>query len=333
MSLYKKITIISAFCLLCGTTTWGQEEAPNTIRFNDDTVVEISGFGDFVTTIQEHNDEDAIGLGQAEIGLASALNEQLSIEMAMAYDTDAFGIGCFIIDYNVYSAPEDNTVRSLSIGGGQFDVPFGIGFEHYASTDRQFVSSPLVTTLSHDEWNDIGGYAQLDASWGTLTAFVTNGFTFDESVHENSDIDVESKIAVGGRLGLSPFSQLTIGASYADFIDQTGLKSMDMIGADLVFNLYRFSVQGEYIMHRFSDPTYDSQEHEGYYIQASYQLNRWSLNSRYDRFDSSPEIFGDLRRVTSGITYSLDNNVELRGEYQIIEEADNAALMQIVVQF
>ncbi|MCK5126104.1 MAG: hypothetical protein KAR42_07595 [candidate division Zixibacteria bacterium] len=325
------------FCCMDGTSIHANENEPTTFSLENKAVITVSGFGDFITTIQEHTDEDIIEIGQAEIDLGSELSNRLSIALGIAYDTDKFTIGNFTIDYVLLPDSERANsywgIRTFTIGGGQFDIPFGIGWQKYASTDRQLISSPLVVVQSHDEWNDIGGYANLDMSCGNITVFISNGFDFEQNSFEGDEVVTASDLAVGGRLGIKPVSFLTLGASYADLIDRTGRKSMDMIGGDLSFSFSRIEISAEYILHRFTDSVFGVFDHDGYYLQASYNLDRFSLTSRFDRFDSSDQTNENHRRVCSGFAAALGANVEFRTEYQINHNDNNAALIQVVVAF
>ncbi|MEZ5357684.1 MAG: hypothetical protein R3F48_02555 [Candidatus Zixiibacteriota bacterium] len=326
------------FCsiALCGFAVC-QDDSAGGFRINDETVVTVSGFGDFVSTIKNHSEEQVIEVGQAEIGFESDLRDHLAASLAIAYDVDRFTIGSFIIDYTAAEASEESPLplgmQALTIGGGQFDVPFGIGSQQYASADRRLVSSPLVTVHTHDEWNDIGGYARADAAWGNVTVFLSNGFDFERIGANDEEVFVPSNIAAGGRIGLAPLAFFEIGTSYADLLDRSGDKTMDMIGVDFTATLQNLDMRAEFIRHRFSDPIYDVYEHEGYYVQATYIIGRASITGRYDRFDSDKYTDGYLRRVCVGGALQMGDYIEFRSEYQFNHDKDNAALLQMVFMF
>jgi hypothetical protein len=127
----------------------------------DNSTLQISGFGDLLATFQDENRGETFNIGQAEIDLESELIDKFSMVLAIAYDEDSFTIGVFTVDYNIWQADEFSPfilgIENITIGGGRFDVPFGIDYHVYPSIDRKLVSSPLVVEYTHNSWNDVGG--------------------------------------------------------------------------------------------------------------------------------------------------------------------------------
>jgi len=138
------------------------------ITIGETTTLQIYGFGDLLANFQKENDGETFNIGQAEVDLESDLTDKFSMALAIAYDEGNFTIGAFTADYNIWSASETTPslwgIENVTIGGGQFDVPFGIDYHVYPSIDHKLVSTPLVVESTHDSWNDLGGYATAEAS-------------------------------------------------------------------------------------------------------------------------------------------------------------------------
>ena len=114
--------------------------------------LELSGFADILWQI--HDPEfgtETFALGQAEIDLATSLEDRIDVEMAVAYDPDAgsFGLGALVMDFRLFGDPESHFfsfdgVDHAGLVIGQMDVPFGIDWMVYPSIDRKLITGPLV---------------------------------------------------------------------------------------------------------------------------------------------------------------------------------------------
>ena len=220
----------------------------------------------------------------------------------------------------------------MAVGGGQYDVPFGIDWKVYPSIDRKLVSVPLVVENTHNGWNDLGGYLFAEDDWGNLSAFVANGFCFEGEDCFGDELETENKFSVGGRLGLTPFEQLEIGGSYASIEGQAGSHYMDLIGGDIQFAIGDLEMKAEYIAHRFHLVGNEKFTNDGFYWQGLYNVKQWYVVGRYGEFlpDGSRT---DISRFSSGIGCSVNQALQLRIEYQINNASENGMMFQAAVSF
>lgn len=318
------------------TSTVPSGPRPTEIAINGSTTLQIVGFGDLLATFQDENDGRTFDIGQAEVDLESELTNGFVIALAIAYDEGSFAIGSFTADYNVWSASESTLsilrINNVTIGGGQYDVPFGIDYHVYPSIDRKLVSSPLVVENTHDSWNDCGGYASAEASWGNVTAFVANGFCYEGEDPHGDELCTENDLAVGGRLGLTPHESAEIGGSVASVAGRNGTADMLLAGADIQFSIANFELKGEYIAHRFDSHEGTHLTNDGYYLQGVYGIGDWYLVGRYGEFRPNQRS-ADIARMSAGIGRSINDIIELRLEYQANEAAKDAAVFQVAFGF
>ena len=343
--MFRKI-VISGFILAFAlpliasaqdTTSTGQSAVKSTeILIGEKATLQISGFGDLLAIFQEENDGEMFNIGQVEVDLESELTDKFSMALAIAYDEGNFTIGAFTADYNIWSAGETTPlflgIDDVTIGGGQFDVPFGIDYHVYPSIDRKLVSSPLVVESTHDSWTDYGGYATADASWGNITAFVVNGFCHEGTDPEAEDFETHNDLAIGGRLGLVPHEMIEIGGSAAQVNGLDGTNDMLLAGVDIQLSAGNFELKGEYIAHQFKSDVDPEFTNDGYYIQSLYNIGNLYLVGRYDEFRPNQKS-EDKLRISSGIGYSVNEIVNLRLEYQIHESDYDIAVFQVAFGF
>ena len=318
--------------------TASTEDRATSITIGETATLEIVGFGDFTARYQEQNDDDAFSLNQVELDVESAISENITVALAVAYDDGAFSTGAFTVDWAAWEIGEkDNSspflgVTGVTIGGGQYDVPFGIDYLVYPSIDRKLVSTPLVIDNTHNEWNDYGGYISADAVWGNAVFFLANGFDFEGQNPDGEDVITDNEWAIGGRLGISLISEIEIGVSLADINCRTKSHDMQMAGADLQIDISRFELKGEYILHSFTPQRGYQYTNDGYYVQGLYRSADWYLVGRYDEFRPNQES-RDIVRFSGGIGRSFSEAVELRLELQANKNVRNAAILQVAVGF
>jgi hypothetical protein len=143
------------------TTVPSQSQITETAA-DESTALRIFGFGDLLATFRDETDGRTFDVGQAEVDMEGELTDRLAMSLAIAYDEGSFGIGALTVDYSAWFADESRPpmlgIENVTVGGGQFDVPFGIDYHVYPSIDRKLVSSPLIVENTHDSWNDYGAY-------------------------------------------------------------------------------------------------------------------------------------------------------------------------------
>ena len=318
------------------TSTVPSEPQPAEIAINESTTLQIVGFGDLLTTFQDERDGSTFDIGQAEVDLESELTDRFAIVLAIAYDEGSFAIGAFTADYNVWSASESTPlilgIENVTIGGGQYDVPFGIDYHVYPSIDRKLISSPLVVENTHDSWNDLGGYASAEATWGNVTAFVANGFCHERTDPAGEELATHNDLAIGGRLGLTPHESVELGGSVARIHGLDQSHDMLLAGADIQLAVANFEIKGEYIAHRFGSSESNDFTNDGYYIQGVYSIGDWNLVGRYGEFRPNQRSH-EIARTSAGIGRSINDIIELRFEYQANNAAQDVAVFQVAFGF
>jgi len=312
------------------------ETRPTEIAINESTALQIFGFGDLLATFQNESDGNTFDVGQAEVDIESELTDRFSMALAIAYDEGVFAIGAFATDYSLWSAGETSPavlgVENVTIGGGQYDVPFGIDYHVYPSIDRKLVSCPLVVENTHDGWNDYGAYASAEAAWGNAVIFIANGFSHEGIDPEGEDLETHNDLAIGGRLGLSPLKSFELGGSVASIQGLDDSHDMLLAGADIQFSVEDFELKGEYIAHKFNAKEGDDFTNDGYYVQGLYNIGSWYLVGRYGEFCPDQKN-ADIARFSGGIGHSINEIIECRMEYQANKASENAAVFQVAFGF
>ncbi len=309
------------------------------ITIGDSMSLQITGFGDLVAKVAEENDGNTFGIGQVEIGLESDLTDAVSFALAIAYDDGAFGIGAFTIDWTAWEREEGASasfagITNVTVGGGQFDVPFGIDWQVYPSIDRRLVSTPLVVGHTHNCWNDLGGYFSAEATWGKAILFGVNGFCREDHDQTSEESEAASDVALGGRLGLIPLANLEVGGSYALVLGQDATDDMELVGADMQFSIENFTLKGEYIVHRFKGGESNDFSIDGSYLHGVYDIGSWYLVARYGERSREQEGEDKVSRFSGGVGRVVSDQVELRLEYQANSgSVDDAAFFQVAVGF
>jgi len=294
---------------------------------NESLELEISGFGDFSHIVQ--NNINKYGIRQLEIDLEKKLAPKMVIIAAVAYsnESETFELGEFNVDFHLFGSDGDHfhLVSGIDHSGikvGQFDVPFGLDWRFYPSIDRKTVTGPLVIENTHKGWNDNGVQAFIDNRWFNAVAYGVNGFGYD---------DVEMKLAVGGRMGLTPNEIIEVGCSQASFLNGNKKIDMSMSGIDLQLNYQALSLKGEYIVHKMNLTENNAIKNSGFYCQAMYGFKKYFYVTRYGAFTETDSGKDSIRRFSNCLGIEIMKDCELRCEYQVNSDDSNASLMQVVV--
>lgn len=327
----KKITLSITILLLAGTTS----------AFADNSL-EFCGFGDVYYALgTEDTDERGFEIGQVEIDVEAMIDDKVCIGGAVAYDpgTETFGLGAFTIDFHLFGGEGDHFRPSAALDHsgiiiGQFDVPFGIDWHVYPSIDRHLVSGPLVVEQTHDFWNDLGAQAYIEQKWLNAVVYGTNGFGYETIDTAGMPVEVAMKMAVGGRVGLTPHEAVEIGGSYAGFFDQDNSLDMSLMGIDLQLTYTGFSLKAEYIIHDIGQAGDTTISNSGFYGCGEYSFGNFFVTARYGIFSPDEEDTDDLTRLSAGAGWIVREGCELRFEYQNNTGEDNdAAFFQVAAGF
>lgn len=292
--------------------------------------VQVSGFGDVYYKAPIDSAETPFSLGQAEVDLHAGIKKNISISTALAIngETGSFGLGEFFVDFLLFGVEENHLrpVRGITHSGiiaGQFDVPFGIDWEQYASIDRKLVTTPLVVEKAHNLWNDTGVQIYFSNNRIKGVVYSVNGFGYD---------DIEIRYATGGRMAVKPVPILEIGGSYAGFVRPGGDRDISLFGGDICLDWRDLLLKGEYITRKTGLADNTETTSFGYYIEGLYRMDRLFSVARHDSYDSfnaekmSRSSFGGGLIVTDGC--------ELRFEYQFRpDEEDDVTFLQLAAGF
>ena len=326
------LVVCLTVCLTAGRTS-AQDEAP----------VALSGFMDLQFTT-DHDDQDAadFALGQAEIDVDAALSPFSAISLAVAYDADdeSFGLGAAVLDFRLAGADEShrhhsNWLTTSGIAVGLFDVPIGLDWMVYPSIDRKLVSTPLVVTGTHDQWNDLGLSVYAAGERFNAVLFLTNGFGREGLDEFDDDVAVAVRRGGGGRLGVQPFAGVEIGASVAVLGGVDPDQSMTLFGADFQLSRGQWDVKAEYISHRINYTLDLAPVNDGYYVQAMRAFGEWYGVARYDSFNPEENGLVKSERLCVGAGVAVFATAELRGEYQVArsDNLDDTWVLQLAAGF
>ncbi len=325
--------------------------------------VELYGFADFFYAMnQDKAEADNFDFGQIEFDIGMDITETVFFEGAIAFNPEAevFESGAFIIDFHIFGS-EGGHVRPL--GGvdhagflvGQFDVPFGIDYQVYPSIDRRMVTGPLVVHATHEDWNDYGVQLYAEHPMFNLIAYATNGFGYEAGYdatgvflgYNGSTYDPEDetlllaemapKMAVGGRLGVTPVEIAEVGVSYAGFINEDDEIDMSLLGVDFQVNYENIFVKGEYISHTLGSTGDNETTNTGFYVQGLYDFGKFYAFTRYGSYSPDIEGVDPVTRISPGGGWVIYENCQIRAEYQMntVEdvEDDDVLFIQLVVGF
>ncbi len=292
--------------------------------------LEFSGFADFLLT-QPLNDDSTteVEYGQFEVDLSAMISSRVTFEGAIALnpETGGFEVGAGFLDIRL----GENENFGLALG--QFDVPFGLDWQHIASPDRRLVTAPLMNEKSINGWNDMGVNLTGDL-WGVqANGFLANG--------------ADAGFALGGRLALSPLDALEIGSSYFTHATENESGSRPTVfGVDIQTITGPLSTRSEFQSSMdLVDGDFEAitgiPDHQGFYTQADLDLvdmlNRpLVFIARYGSW-SAENSNSRTNRYTLGFTYTLTESFELRAQYlnEVTDgESENSNLtVQTVVSF
>jgi hypothetical protein len=300
-------------------------------------LVELSGFGDIVSSYRGPGLGSSFQIGQAEIDLTADLGRRVGAEIAIAYENEAFTMGAFVVGVTLYEraggAGGFSGIDAVSISAGQFDVPFGIDWKVYPSFDRKLISVPLVVEGTHGAWNDFGATARLKGRWGNASAFAVDDLPI-EGAAGGENVESIGDYAGGGRLGLKPWRSLEIGASYAHGAGDSAASTQQLAGADVQYGIGRYAFKGEYIAHTFLPSSGAEFQSHGFYIQALCKARGYYLVARHDAFDDATFSAAAETRSSAGAGWIISEHCQLRFEYQRWgTHPDHSGLMQIAFAF
>jgi len=147
-------------------------------------------------------------------------------------------------------------------------------------------------------------------------------------------LDRNENKAIGARVNLE-YGPWWAGASVYGERDNAGIKRSAW-GLHLLANYSPFKFQAEY-QYRVNDTVSDDGFIDrGFYAQAMYDIEKWTLAARYDWYDPDSGIENaDMFRYTGAVNYHFAENVIAKAEYNRNDLEDgedfNEAIFSIVV--
>ncbi len=288
-------------------------------------------------------------IGDLEFDFAKSIGKNVEAAGAVVYNRESgtrLSVG--FLDYHFFGGMISSRGRIFAekgfhIQAGRFDIPLGGDWKYFASKDRVTVAPPLTTELVMDGgYNDYGLRVVATHASFNYTGYVLRGFGGGK--------------AVGGRIGLTPFSTpyamggsrdplLEIGFSFLYDTDRLGLPENRIAALDLGAGLGRFNVQMEYVARdSFSDVDRSRIQRGGFSLSVAEDLMRigkfpLKVHGRYERFtriaeasigtaDGSDPICPSesLTRLGAGVHLTFSDLVILKSEYQRFPWAGDEAL-------
>lgn len=297
--------------------------APNDLK--------ISGFMDAI--YEAHSDrstQNDAHINQVEVDLSHDINPKANAFLGIWY-ADGFQIGYALMTYKPYVASNESaTFKSWTVGGGQFDAPFGEDVSNYSSNIRKTVTAPDIVKLTHGMWNNIGAQSNLKLSILSFDVYTMRGFGLQASP-AGSQIEYTANVTAGTRLNCHCSSSLKIGSSYAHGWMTNGQAAMTMYGAHATFSpaSWSFIAEALALNEDESGLPYTTQ---GLYLQAAKQVGRFFGVTRADYSDV--DSHNPVRHLSCGAGVNLGSGLEARTEYQIDgAHDDHQAFAQLVATF
>lgn len=159
--------------------------------------MDISGFGDVLSSYDD-NARQKLGWGAFELNVEAEFSDDLQAALAVVFDSTGSEMTVGFLDYHTFGgriAPRGRlwAEKGFHVQLGQFDVPFGNDWQFFASKDSVSISRPYTTDLVMEGGaNDTGLRVLGNNGSVNFNSFLLRGFNRGHQV--------------GGRLGLTPFS-------------------------------------------------------------------------------------------------------------------------------
>lgn len=159
--------------------------------------LEFSAFGDVQSSYDDAG-RQKLDWGSLELDVSAEFSDDLQGALALVTDQTSTAVAVAFLDFHTFGgriAPRGRlwVEKGFHVQLGQFDVPFGNDWQFFASTDSVSISRPLSTDqVMEGGYNDTGIRVLGNNESFNFNTFLLHGFN--------------SGRLVGGRLGLTPFS-------------------------------------------------------------------------------------------------------------------------------
>jgi hypothetical protein len=293
--------------------------------------IRFTAFGDLYWS-HDSTERDGFHIGSLELDVGLELTPFVSVFVAMPYvpERDTMGLAAFTVDNGLFGSDAHALLKSEVIDAsglviGKFDVPFGIAYLEYASTDNRVVTQPRTVLETHGAWNDIGGQAYVTTRYANAVAFMVDGSGLPQTSAAPADF------ALGARVGLTPLGgvdcdcSVQLGASLSRSFGDPGTR-LTLRGLDLSATAGFLSFKNELIDLQLED---SSAAKRGFYSEARAHADLFVLSARHDVVLTDDTI--TQRELTFGVGREVITEGEVRVVYrQGLETSERAVFVQIV---
>ncbi len=264
-------------------------------------------------------DDPVFSLGQAEVGLAAAVNDRTDAALALAWDpdTDEVGLGCATVNLRFGPGDPGSICRHRHLPGsgilaGRFDVPFGVDWLTYPSIDRPLISAPLAVDAAHGSWNADGVLGYASSGPGNVIVHATGGFDRERALADGSAAAWTGRQAFGGRIGAVPVQGFAPGlsAAWVDAVEDG--RSLALVGLDLTVDVGRWFMRAEWL--QVSSRGAEDHDDHGWYAAVQHAVGPGYGILRWDEW--RPEGQPRDRRLCLGAGLPVGAGLVLRAEYE-----------------
>lgn len=269
--------------------------------------------------------------------LEAPLNNNFSVKAHIEYEhspkfSNGSGKGDMTIEWAYAEYIINNNFR---IRGGTFLTPFGLYNEvHDASPAYEFIRVPYGIYRA----DTLGGFAMFQ-KFGTGINLTGNHFigsntniTYDlytangeNDTNNEAEKDENNNKAIGGRISVTPISDLTVGGSY--FYDKKGTSevSHSAYAGSFDYAPYPYHFRGEYASSKLSGKL-SGQKEMSWYAEGTYAIKKFNPYIRYLMLDPDDNNSHDLwKAIIFGCAYKIQPDILLKLEDRIIDgEAGNS---------
>lgn len=259
--------------------------------------------------------------------LEAPLNNKFSVKAHIEYEhspkiSSGSGKGDMTIEWAYAEYIINNNFR---IRGGTFLTPFGLYNEvHDASPAYEFIRIPYGIYRT----DTVGGFA-IFPKFGTGINLTGNHFigsnlnlTYDiytangenDTKNEAEDDENYNK-AIGGRISITPYPDLTLGGSYYNGKKGTPAAPHTAFAGSLDYAPHPFHFRTEYASSELS-----GQREISWYAEGTYTIKKFNPYLRYGLLDPDDRISNDLWKVAVlGCAYKIQPDIILKLEDRIFE--------------
>lgn len=307
---------------------------------------ELTGFFDVISTqnfASKSSHQFQINQFELDVSYAHQTNFSVGTAVALNNESEKMELAMAFVHYSFNDGPalhprRKETYDHTALLFGKFDIPFGLDYLSFASSDRLTITQPLVIEKTIGGWNDIGIDFHIFHGNFKFDIWAINGFS--------------DGVNLGGNVRYTIFPSIEIGASHSSEIIKLNNSNKWINGIDLQLNSKIFQFQSEYLWTKgiyegTKDTMIIDDIHHGVYFQLITELIEWTLMPIYLslRFDAwQSELDRDFdgaddcqNRYTATFGYRIHDNLSFKIEILSSQlenyKREHKAILQAVVSF